>query len=181
MSGETLPGSELRLLASSGDYLSVEYATTALTKDGEVIGNLSIVRDITERKRAEVKLQKSEEQFRTSIKNMMDAFGIYSAIRDQSGSIIDFKVEYVNAAACESNMMTLEEQIGKGLLEFLPGHRESGLFDEYCQVVETGKPLIKDSLIYEDVYGGGRRLLKAFDIRATKFGSVLKNVTFIHI
>ncbi|GAB1538934.1 hypothetical protein NUACC21_15990 [Scytonema sp. NUACC21] len=114
------------------------------------------------------KLQRSQEQFQTSVENMLDCFGIFSAIRDESGQILDFRIDYLNAAACENNQMPKEMQIGRGLCDVLPGHRESDLFDEYCQLVETGEPLIKDSLIYEDTYGGEQRLERAFDIRATK-------------
>ncbi|MFQ4146071.1 PAS domain S-box protein [Chlorogloeopsis sp. ULAP02] len=118
---------------------------------------------------ANQQLQESEELFRTSVENMLDCFGVYCAIRDESGRITDFRVEYVNDAACLNNLMTREEQIGQGLCEILPGHRDCGLFDEYCQVVETGKPLVKDELIYEDNFGH-RRLVRAFDIRIAKFG-----------
>ncbi|HEY9614141.1 PAS domain S-box protein [Allocoleopsis sp.] len=114
-------------------------------------------------------LQDSEERFRTSIETMLDCFGIYRAIRDEQGTILDFRVEFVNQAACLNNQMSPEEQLGKGLCELLSAHRDSGLFDEYCQVVETGQPLIKDALFYEDQYGQNR-LVRAFDIRAAKLG-----------
>ncbi|WP_337885846.1 PAS domain S-box protein [Fischerella thermalis] len=114
-------------------------------------------------------LQESEERFRASVENMLDCFGVYCAIRDDSGQIVDFRIEYVNDAACVNNRMTREEQIGRGLCEILPRHRETGLFDEYCQVVETGQPLVKDALIYDDIYNQ-RRLVRAFDIRIAKFG-----------
>ncbi len=114
-------------------------------------------------------LQRSQEQFQTSVENMLDCFGIFSAMRDESGQIVDFQIDYLNQAACENNRMTKEMQIGRGLCEVLPAHRELGLFAEYCQVVETAEPLIKDSLIYEDRYGDGKQhLVRAFDIRATK-------------
>jgi PAS domain S-box-containing protein len=112
-------------------------------------------------------LQRSQEQFQTSVENMLDCFGIFSSIRDESGQIVDFRIDYLNRAACENNRMPKEMQMGRGLCEVLPAHRESGLFDEYCRLVETGEPLIKDSLVYEDIYGE-QRLTRAFDIRATK-------------
>ncbi len=56
MRGEAVPRSELRLLANSGGYVDGEYTTTPLLKDGKVIGNLSIVRDITEKKKLESQL-----------------------------------------------------------------------------------------------------------------------------
>lgn len=114
-------------------------------------------------------LQDSEERFRTSIETMLDCFGICAAIRDEQGQILDFRMEYMNHAACLNNRMSIEEQLGKGLCELLPAHRTSGLFDEYCQVVETGRPLVKNALFYEDQYGQ-RRLIRAFDIRAAKLG-----------
>ncbi|MEM6755171.1 MAG: PAS domain S-box protein, partial [Cyanobacteria bacterium P01_C01_bin.38] len=111
----------------------------------------------------------SEERFRTSVENMLDCFGIFSSIRDEAGSIVDFRIDYMNAAACECNQMTKEQQLGKKLCEIFPSHRTTNLFQEYCQVVETNKPLVKESLIYTDVFGK-QELTKAFDIRATKLG-----------
>ncbi|WGV27456.1 PAS domain-containing protein [Halotia branconii] len=117
-------------------------------------------------------LQKSEERFRTSVENMLDCFGIYSAMRNQTGEIIDFRIDYVNAAACECHQLTKEKHLGQGLCQILPAYQEIGLFDEYCQVVETGKPLVKESLIYTWMYGK-QQLSRAFDIRVTKMGDGL--------
>ncbi|XHX77151.1 MAG: PAS domain-containing protein [Stenomitos frigidus ULC029] len=128
-----------------------------------------IAEDITDRKRSEQALREGEERFRASVENMLDCFAIYEAIRNEQGEIVDFRTEYINDAACLNNQMTREQQIGRGLCELLPGHRDSGLFDEYCQVVETGQSLVKDSLVYEDDYGQ-QRLTRAFDIRIAKFG-----------
>ena len=128
-----------------------------------------VIRDITERKQAEEILRESEEKFRSSIENMLDCFGIYSSIRDVTGKIVDFRIDYVNEAACTSNLMSKEEQLGKLLCELWPNRRKSGLFDKYCDVVETGKPLIKESIVYEDVYKK-QRLSRVFDIRIAKLG-----------
>jgi PAS domain S-box-containing protein len=127
---------------------------------------LQLNRRLTE---ASQQVLESEERFRASVENMLDCFGIYSAVRDACGQITDFRIEYVNQATCFYNQLSLEEQIGYNLCELLPEQQTSGLFDEYCQVVETGKPLVKDSFLY-----GGRTkqrpFVKAFDIRITKFG-----------
>ncbi|MFH7029641.1 MAG: PAS domain S-box protein [Heteroscytonema crispum UTEX LB 1556] len=111
-------------------------------------------------------LQASEERFRISVENMLDCFGIYSAIRDESGEIVDFRIDYLNPAAMESNRMT-QEDIGKGLRQLFPQQYETGLFAEYCLVVETGQPLLKESLVYTDVFGT-ELLTRAYDVRVSK-------------
>jgi PAS domain S-box-containing protein len=68
LNGETMTSSELRLLANSGDYVHVEYATTPLLKDGKVIGNLNVVRDIAERKRAQEALSKVHDELEIRVK-----------------------------------------------------------------------------------------------------------------
>ncbi len=123
------------------------------------------------RLRAEAALRASEERFRTSIASMLDAFGIYSAVRDESGRIVDFRVEYVNEAHCRYNQMRREEQVGHLLLELFPAYREGGLFDKFCQVVETGEPLAIESpmpprLPAPPTQGNGRQF--TVDLQAVK-------------
>src|SRR6478752_1391620 len=65
----------------------------------------------------------ADERFSTCIENMLDCFGIFSAMRDASGNITDFRIDYLNAAACANNKMPLEHQLGRGLCELLPAHR----------------------------------------------------------
>jgi PAS domain S-box-containing protein len=143
-------------------------AVDYLVKDQITSGDLCLaMRSAIENAELRRQLQRSQEQFQTSVENMLDCFGIFSAIRNESGQIVDFQIDYLNEAACKNNQMTKAMQIGRGLCEVLPAHRESGLFDEYCQLVETAEPLIKDSLFYDDTYGD-QRLVRAFDIRATK-------------
>ncbi len=168
--GEVLE-KELRLKNAKGEWRWVHNREVVFTRTPE--GNpekiLGIAIDLTQRQQLEASLAASEERFRTSIENMLDSFGIYRAIRDESGQIVDFSIEYLNAAACASNYMTKEQQVGQRLCQLLPVHCETGLFEEYCQLVETGQPLVKESVSYEHTYKG-QHLRRAFDIRAVKLG-----------
>ncbi|HEX2948126.1 MAG TPA: EAL domain-containing protein, partial [Armatimonadota bacterium] len=112
--------------------------------------------------------QPNGEWFRTCLESLLDGFAIFSAIRDADGRIIDFRYEYVNEAGCRLNHRSREEQLGHTLMDLLPEHGISGLFEAYVSVVETGIPLIKEAVTYEDLYGGGKRLRRAFDFRAIK-------------
>ncbi len=125
--------------------------------------------DITVRKEAEERLRQSEERFRQSIDTLIDCLAIYTAVRDQDGRIVDFRTEHVNPSACRNNRLTREQQVGRGLLELLPAHRECGLFEKYCRVVETGEPLDIETIFYEDDFGG-ERIGRTFSIRVSKLG-----------
>jgi PAS domain S-box-containing protein len=126
------------------------------------------VRSAIENTRLRLQLRQCNDRFRVSIENMLDCFGIFSAIRDESGRIIDFRFDYLNATALQNNEMTPAD-LSKTLCEVLPAHRHTGLFEAYCQVVETGKPLLKEDFIYSDVFGT-QHLTRAYDVRANKLG-----------
>ena len=160
---------EWEILTKGGNRMPVEISST-LIRVGNKPYLQGVVRDITERKRAERTLRESEERFRSSVETMLEGFAIFSAVRDDAGHIIDFRYDYINEAGCKLNQRTREEQIGHNLLELLPKHKDVGLFDEYVRVVETGQALTIESLFYEGVYGGGQKLAQAIDLRAVKLG-----------
>ena len=130
--------------------------------DGQPVRVIEITQDITEQRRA-------EQRFGASVENPMDAFGIHTAVRDAGGQIVDFRIEYVNDAACHINGLTRDQQVGHTLLEILPVHARTGLLDAYRRVVETGTPLMTQVLEHGDE-SGARCLRRAFDIRAARLG-----------
>jgi PAS domain S-box-containing protein len=111
-------------------------------------------------------LQQSHDLMRVSIDTMLDCFGIYSAIRSETGQIIDFRFDYLNVAALESNRMTAAD-MGRGICEMFPAVCETELFEQYCQTIATGVPLVKDDLIYTDVFGT-QQLTQVYDLRVSK-------------
>jgi PAS domain S-box-containing protein len=126
----------------------------------------SKVRKSIENARLRQQQQQQKQRFIASVENMLDCFGIYSAIRDQSEQIIDFRFDYLNTAAMQANRMTADD-IGRTVCDVFPAFRATGLFAEHCQVVETGVPLIKDNLVYSDVFGG-EQLTIAYNAQITK-------------
>jgi signal transduction histidine kinase/FixJ family two-component response regulator len=143
-------------------------ASDYLVKGNTTAESLRVaIHNVVQRFHLQSLLEQSEKRFRTSVETMLDCFGIFTSIRSSSGGIVDFSIEYVNAAACAYNCMSAETQIGSSLLELLPLHGDE-LFDDYCQVVETGEPLLKEALVYADIEQ--QHLSRALDIRATKLG-----------
>ncbi len=96
---------EASFRAKDGHLIYCLYAGEIIRLHGEP-HVISIVRDITDRKRAEAALQKSEEKYRTIVENTNDA--IY--IHDLKGNIID-----VNEQACSMLGYKREELVGANL------------------------------------------------------------------
>jgi PAS domain S-box-containing protein len=55
---------ELEILSKNGQCIPIEVSTRLMLRDGEPVGIQGIARDITERKRAEIRLKESEEKFK---------------------------------------------------------------------------------------------------------------------
>lgn len=83
----------------------------------------------------------SEQRFRVSQELSLDAFTLLLAIRDDRGSIVDFRWTYANPMAGELLRCRADTLIGQRLLDKFPGNKtDSDLFDRYVRVVETGEP-----------------------------------------
>jgi PAS domain S-box-containing protein len=125
-------------------------------------------RDVTEIAAAQAALRDSHERFRSAVEHLPDAVSVFEAVRDDAGEIIDFAWIHANPAAAVISGHRAEDLQGGRLLELLPDHGRSGMFDVYRRVVETGEPYVEETLWYEDVWGDGERRRRAFDVRATK-------------
>jgi two-component system cell cycle sensor histidine kinase/response regulator CckA len=95
---------ECRILRPSGEVRVVHVETDATVgDDGRPRRIFSVIRDITDLRRAEDDLRASEARFRTFVDHATDAF----FLQDESGTILD-----VNLQACQSLGYTREELIG---------------------------------------------------------------------
>jgi len=92
----------------------------------------------------------AEPAFASLFEAMADGVALHSAIRDQSGRIVDFGIDYVNPALCRMTGMAREDLEGHPILEVFPGLAPNGLFASYVEVVETGEPLVRRSSPSQD-------------------------------
>jgi diguanylate cyclase (GGDEF)-like protein len=114
-------------------------------------------------------LRRSGERFQVSVETLLDGFAIFTAVRDATGPIVDFRCEYINQAGCLLSQQTREELLGGRILDLLPLSQESGNIAQYAAVVETEEPLMTEILQYDEV-PGGKRLTRAYEVRAVRLG-----------
>ncbi|GAG51563.1 unnamed protein product, partial [marine sediment metagenome] len=72
--GETPPTHELRVRSKSGEYLIGESRITPQFQEGKFVGVLGVARDITERRRSEEALRRSEEKYRTILESIEEGY-----------------------------------------------------------------------------------------------------------
>jgi PAS domain S-box-containing protein len=110
-----------------------------LNERGEITHFLAVKEDITERRRVQAALQKSEERYRGLFEHMVEGYAYCKMIYD-NGQARDWEYLAVNAAF--ETLTGLKDVTGKRVTEVIPGIRESDrdLFNIYARVALTGKP-----------------------------------------
>ena len=89
---------------------------------------------IPKNKKAGDELKSNEELLRTTLDSSFDYLQVFKAVRDRHGKIIDFIWILNNRNLIEM----IGDRVGKSLLQSYPGLIETGLFNMYVQVTETG-------------------------------------------
>ena len=69
-----------------------------------------------------------------------DGVMAFRAVRDDAGTLVDFEWLLANPRSTEISGRAGENLIGQRLLAVFPGNVDSGLFDAYRRVTETGEP-----------------------------------------
>ena len=156
------------------------YDITATKQDDGLI--LSVL-DTTTRKRAELELNLRTEQLQTTLDASLNSILSMTAIRDgevsedaPKGKIVDFWMGAANKAVIQSLGHTPEEMAGVRMLDMFPGNIESGLFDVYARVTNTGQP--ERAVQY---YTDAKGLDAWFEVQAVKQGEDGVVLTFMNI
>jgi PAS domain-containing protein len=99
-----------------------------------------------------------------------DPIVIGSTIRDRDGRVLDFRFEYANPAAAAWAGMSRESLIGLITGDLLPNFRASGYFDALREVVETGRPYVREDAPVSGTVAGERWVGGMYDLKAIRLG-----------
>jgi PAS domain S-box-containing protein len=136
-------------------------------KVGEGLG--TIVTDITERKEAERHLHESEERLRAFMDSSTDVYTIW----DSQLRLVDVSDRGVKAFLPGK---TREELIGKHIAELVPEVMETGRYEEYLEVIETGEPFQVEEAIMHPRFALRHTSIKVFKVQ-DGMGCVVTDIT----
>jgi PAS domain S-box-containing protein len=129
--GEPTKGFDWEIIRKDGTKRYIEASVSLMkNKSGQPIGFRGIVRDITERKRAEEALRESEERYRTILENIED--GYYEV--DLHGDFTFF-----NDSLCRMLGYSRDEMLGMGNQKYTDEENRKKLFQAFNEVYRTGK------------------------------------------
>ncbi|MDQ1266387.1 MAG: hypothetical protein QG635_1539, partial [Bacteroidota bacterium] len=114
------------------------YRTVPLRNEkGEIERILSVVENITERKREEEKNKLKAQEQEWLLNSMMNAFVIFQSVFDENGKFISYRFEYINKAYEDITGVKLEEVVGRTVHEVWPKTEQSWI-ENYGAVAVTG-------------------------------------------
>jgi PAS domain S-box-containing protein len=137
---------------------------------GGISSWVAVLRDVSDRHTAQVLLIESEARSRTSLDTMLEGVAVFSAVREDDGRVVDFRIDYANPALGGISGVLPTAQVGHTLLELFPAHRTNGLFGAYVRVVETGIAFESGAFHYVDPDAAGGPLDQVLEQRAAKLG-----------
>ena len=138
---------ERRYRRKDGTVVHVETGATVISYgDRQVL--CTVVRDVTERKRAEEALKESEERYRAVEEGSLDAFFLLRSLRNEAGEITDFTFVDINGRGEELISMPKEAVVGQRICELLPTIRTDGFLEKYARVAETREPIEEEFRVH---------------------------------
>ncbi len=122
---------EFRFLRPDGSIIYVEVSACSITHMGQP-ASLGYLRDISDRKQIEEKLQRSEEDYRNIIGSMQDGY----FENDLAGNFT-----FVNDALCRVLGYSREELLGKNNRLYTDKETAKKIYQTFNKIYRTGEPI----------------------------------------
>lgn len=115
-------------------------------------------------------LRERDAYMRAVFDSELDPRLLVEPVRDSTGAVVDLIYADVNRTALDLFGLSKDQLIGSSMLRSYPNMRETGLFDAYVEVLETGEPFVRDDSKVPSQFRPGR---VPVDLRAVRIGDTL--------
>jgi PAS domain S-box-containing protein len=159
---------EYRFRRKDGEYIWVRDEMRLVRDEkGKPVEITGFWTDITECKEIEDKLQRSSELLKKFMESATEGFVLF----DSNMNIVD-----INDYLIKEFGFKKENMIGLNILDITLNPWESGRYNQYIKVIETGKPYIIDDVMPPPEFGDKHFALKAFKV-GDGMGMIIRDVT----
>jgi len=125
---------ETKIIMSNNELIDVDISLSVLKNhEGEVIGSIGVIKDITEEKKIQRRLAFERELLQSLLDNIPDS--IY--FKDENSKFVK-----VNKAKAEHSNVAPEEMIGKTDLDFKHKEDAMRIHEDDKIVIDTGQPIV---------------------------------------
>jgi len=139
--GEPTPSRyELEIVGKHGDVRQAEITVTLIRDSKNRLRSMGQLMDITERKRSEKELLETQERLQSFMNSATDLFFIW----DRNLCLVELNSTALRYFPPET---TKGMVIGRGLLEFLTYLSDTGEYQKYLDVLQTGQPYYGESKV----------------------------------
>ncbi len=129
---------ELSFDLSDGVHVYDTISEPIFDEAGAVVGGATVSLDITERKKIEVQLRESDQNYRALFNNRTVALARCQTVFDDQGQPVNYVVLDVNAAWLQQSGTRSEDVVGRRITEAFPGVSQD-LIDRHNRVAVTGQ------------------------------------------
>jgi len=160
---------------SRSGIMNMDMYASPLMEKNEVTGYLVQIIEVTDRKKVEKKLIKSEDRFRKLINNMPSGVAIYKAVDN------DFEFIELNKKAEEIIKTSKNEVIGHTLLETLPNMKNGPFVNSLKKVSNDGITINLPPFFYKDDQRQGWRENSIYKLESGEIVAIFNDVTDLKV
>ena len=163
---------ETKMLSKNNEPLDVDISLSVLKNhEGTIIGSIGVIKNISERKEIERKLNYEHDLLQSLLDNVPDSI----VFKDKESKFIK-----VNNAKAIHYDTTSEKMISKTDFDFLPEDEAKRIHEDDGKVIKTGEPIINKLERLTDKNGGDRWISVTKIPRYNDHGKIIGTMSISH-
>ncbi len=155
-----------------GSRFAVEVSSQSTTQDGRRV-LVNVIRDLSDRRRIEERLEASEAHYRPLFENMREGLAVHDLVYNAEGVPVDYRILEINPAFSSNTGLARRKVVGK-LASEAYGVESPPYLEIYAAVVATRRPRS-----FEAWFAPLERhfAISAFPVGGRQFATVFTDVT----